>query len=121
MNTLKKLALTSAATAIALEQSVSALSFGDGKIDADIKGAEGGADTVVQTLVQNAMAFLAIIGVLYGIYGGFLMTTAGGDEEKVKKGRTILMQVGIGLVVIFLANSIVQFVIDSVLKSGGGA
>lgn len=43
------------------------------------------------------------------------MLTAGGDEEKVKKGRTILIQVGIGLIVIFLANSIVQFVLTKII------
>ncbi len=61
------------------------------------------------------MTFLAIIAVIYGLYGGFLMLTAGGEEEKMKKGRTILIQVAIGLVVIFLANSIVQFVLTKIL------
>ena len=37
------------------------------------------------------------------------------DEEKVKKGKTILIQAGIGLVVIFLANSIVSWIINAVL------
>ncbi len=71
----------------------------------------------MQTLITNALAFLAILGVVYGIYGGFQIITAGGDEEKVKKGRTIIIQVLIGLVVIFLANSIVEWVITSVLKA----
>ena len=61
------------------------------------------------------MTFLAILAVVYGLYGGFLMVTAGGEEEKMKKGRTILIQVAIGLVVIFLANSIVQFVLTKIL------
>jgi Type IV secretion system pilin len=117
MNTLKKLALTTAATAITLEQSFAAISLGGDKVKGEISGSTEGADTAVQGLVKNAMAFLAIVGVLYGIYGGFLMVTAGGDEEKVKKGRTILIQVAIGLVVIFLANSVVQFILDSVLVS----
>ena len=61
------------------------------------------------------MTFLAILAVVYGLYGGFLMLTAGGEEEKMKKGRTILIQVAIGLIVIFLANSIVQFVLTKIL------
>jgi len=59
--------------------------------------------------------FLALIGVCYGLWGGFQIVTAGGEEEKVKKGRTILIQVAIGLVVIFLANSIVQWVLTKIL------
>lgn len=113
MNTLKKLALTTAATALSMEQSFAA--FGTQQ-PVTVNVDKGSADVTVQRLVNNAMIFLGIIGVLYGIYGGFLMVTAGGDEEKVKKGRTILIQVAIGLVVIFLANSIVQFVLQQILK-----
>ena len=58
--------------------------------------------------------FLALIAVCYGIYGGFMIVTAGGDEEKVKKGRTILIQVVIGIIVIVLAGSIVKWVINIV-------
>ena len=43
------------------------------------------------------------------------MLTAGGDEDKVSTGRKILIQVALGLVVIFLANSIVQFVLSRIL------
>jgi uncharacterized membrane protein YwzB len=39
------------------------------------------------------------------------MVTAGGDEEKVKKGKNILIQVALGIVVIFLAYSIVNWVV----------
>jgi hypothetical protein len=67
-------------------------------------------------LISNALVFLGLLGVCYGIWGGFQIVTAGGDEEKVKKGRTIIIQVIIGLVVIFLANSIIQWVLTSILK-----
>ena len=58
--------------------------------------------------------YLSILAVCYGIYGGFQIVTAGGDEEKVKKGRTILIQVGIGIIVIWLAGSIVKWVVGLV-------
>jgi hypothetical protein len=41
--------------------------------------------------------------------------TAGGDEGKVKQGRQILLNVAIGLVVIYLVNSVVQFVLTKIL------
>ncbi|MBX9808991.1 hypothetical protein K2X92_01200 [Candidatus Gracilibacteria bacterium] len=90
--------------------------FGGSKVDASIKGSASDADSAIQTLISNAMLFLGILGVCYGIWGGFQIITAGGDEEKVKKGRTIIIQVVIGLVVIFLANSIIQWVLNSILK-----
>lgn len=39
------------------------------------------------------------------------MVTAGGDEEKVKKGKNILIQVILGIVVIFLSFSIVNWAV----------
>jgi Type IV secretion system pilin len=93
-----------------------AIDFGGGKVDQKIVGGGGTADTAVQGLIANAMVFLGILGVCYGIWGGFQIVTAGGDEEKVKKGRTIIIQVVIGLIVIFLANSIIQWVLTQILK-----
>ncbi len=115
MNTLSKLAFTGAATVLTLEQTFAAIDPGSGKVVDTIKGSQETAESAVQTLITRALSFLAILGVLYGIYGGFLMLTAGGEEEKMKKGRTILIQVAIGLVVIFLANSVVQFVLQRIL------
>lgn len=63
------------------------------------------------------MVYLSIIAVMYGLWGGFQIVTAGGDEEKVKKGRTILIQVIIGIIVIWLAGSVVRWIVGLV---GGG-
>ncbi len=118
MNTFKKLAISVGTTALIAEQTFAdgTTIFGGSNVtNTSVQGGGGTADTLIQRLVGNAMLFLGLVGVLFGIYGGFLMLTAGGDEEKVKKGRTILMQVAIGLVVIFLANSIVQLVLSKIL------
>ena len=39
--------------------------------------------------------------------------TAGGDEKKVATGKQIIIRAVLGLIVIFLANSIVSFIIDA--------
>lgn len=121
MNTTKKLAFaalgaTAGMTTSVFAQNDGASKFGSQNVKSDVQGATGTADTAVQRLIGNAMFFLAIIAVCYGIYGGFLMLTAGGEDEKVKQGRKILVQVAIGLIVIFLANSIVQFILQNILK-----
>lgn len=113
---MKSLALASTAFALTTLQSFAADGSSMFGGDKPVIGDKTTADIMVQRLVGNAMLFLGIVAVLYGIWGGFLMVTAGGDEEKVKKGRTILVQVAIGLVVIFIANSIVQFVLSQILK-----
>ena len=71
----------------------------------------GTADTAIQDLVGTLFLYLGLLAVLYGLWGGFQILTAGGDEDKVKKGKTILVQVAIWIVVIFLANSIVTWVL----------
>ncbi len=71
---------------------------------------QNSAEVTVQNLINQAMLFLSIVAVCYGIWGGFQIITAGGDEEKVKKGRTIIIQIVIGIIVIWLAGSIVKWV-----------
>lgn len=117
MNTTQKLAYSAFAAMAVAPSTFAAIQFDNNKVQSGLKGSEQQADSAIQTLITNFMIFLALIAVCYGLYGGFLMLTAGGDEDKVKKGRTILLQVALGLVVIFLANSIVQFILKSILGS----
>ena len=91
--------------------------FGQDNVRDDVVGAEGSADATIQILVWRVVTFLYIVAVLYGIWWGFNILTAGGDEEKVKKWKTILIQALIGLVVIFLASSIIQWLIGSILTA----
>ena len=89
-----------------------------GNINKWLVGTDDGLAAYIQTAVNYLLWFITIIAVIYGIYGGFLYMTAGGEEEKTKKAKAIFKQVAIGLVVIFLAYSAVTFVQD-VLSSGG--
>ncbi|MFA5917284.1 MAG: hypothetical protein WC850_03580 [Candidatus Gracilibacteria bacterium] len=98
-----------------LNNANAAISLGGTKVDAGLKGSNDGADTAVQTLIKNVMLFLYLVAVVYGLYGGFLILTAGGKEDNVKKGRTVIVQALIGLVVIWLASSVVQWLVTSIL------
>lgn len=116
MNVMQKAAYASVALVTASSEMASAaINFGTDQVQSGVKGTDATADSAVQRLVGNFMFFLGILAVLYGLYGGFLILSSGGDEEKVKKGKTILMHVGLGLIVIFLANSIVQWIIGKIL------
>lgn len=121
MKTIQKVGYAALASALVANQTFAQINFGGNKVDQRISGTTQGttAENAVQTLIGNAMFVLGIVAVCYGLYGGFLMLTAGGDDGKVKTGKTILIQVAIGLVVIFLANSIVQFVLTRILGGQG--
>lgn len=115
MNIFKTVGFVSLASLTTLEQSFATINFGGSNVQTNVVGTTNTADIAIQNLVGNAMLFLGILAVMYGLYGGFLIMTGGGEDDKVKKGKTILIQVAIGLVVIFLANSIVQWVLAKIL------
>jgi hypothetical protein len=115
---MKNIVKTGLATAVIAHATLvsAAIDFeGTNLVQGGVKGDDATADQAIQTIISRAVTFLYILALVYALYGGFNIMTAGGDEEKVKKGKTILIQAGIGLVVIFLANSIVSWIINAVL------
>ena len=62
-------------------------------------------------MVTQLLSLVTIIAVGYCLYAGFQIMTAGGDEEKVKTGRKTIINVLIGIVVMWLAYAIVTFVL----------
>lgn len=66
----------------------------------------------VQSYVNYLMTFLYLIAVLYALWGWFQILTAWWEEDKVKKGKTILVQWGLWLLVIWLAWTIVKWVLS---------
>ena len=68
----------------------------------------------VQDIVAYLLYFLTLLSVLYILWAGFMILTAGPNDENVKKGRKIILHVCIGIVLIFMAYSIVTFVIQLV-------
>lgn len=66
----------------------------------------------IQYYVNFLMTFLYLIAVLYALWGWFQILTAGWDDEKVTKGKTILIQWAMWLLVIWLAGTIVKWVLS---------
>ena len=87
------------------------LNFGAVKINAKLKWSTKNADEIIQDWVVYISSFLAVIGVIIIIWAGFQILTSLGDDEKVKKWKTIITQAIIWLMVIFLAASIVSLVL----------
>jgi hypothetical protein len=83
--------------------------FWEENIIPDLKSSDKTLDVVVQNWIIYALSFLSIVAVLYWLYWWFLIFTAWGEEEKSKKWRTVIFQALLGIVVIFLAWSIVTF------------
>lgn len=120
MNTTQKLFYGSIASLATIHsvaaQTSGGLKFGGDKVKADIKGTEETAENAIQILIGRAALFLGIVAVCYAIYGGFLILTAGTDDGKIKEGKNAIFHALLGIIVIWLANSIVQFVLKQILS-----
>lgn len=97
---------------------VNAINFWWGTVDQNLVWYSGTADNAAEQVIWNLLTFLYLVAVAYALWGGFNILTAGWDEEKVKKWKTILIQWAIGLVVIWIAWALVQWVLSSVLTTG---
>ena len=66
---------------------------------------------IVGRIINLALGFLGVIFLVLVIYGGFLWMTASGNEEKVKKGRDLIIHATIGLAIILSAFLLTNFVV----------
>lgn len=67
---------------------------------------------VQKILAENVLVYLYFLMVVIIIYAGFLILTAAGDEDKVSKGKKIILYAVIGVVIIFLAGPLTEFIFD---------
>jgi hypothetical protein len=71
---------------------------------------------IVQTFINLSRLLLGFVGsavLVFFIYGGFVWLTSGGSADKIKKGKDIVVNSIIGLIIVFGAFMIVQFVTES--------
>ncbi len=66
---------------------------------------------LIGKVIQSALGVVGSIALLMFIFGGFVWMTAAGNEQKVAKGKDILIWATLGLVVIFASYALVKFVI----------
>lgn len=79
---------------------------------------EAGAKTINDTIVKVINFFSALVGivsVIMIIYGGFKYISSGGDSGNVQSAKNTIIYAVIGLVVVAMAQFIVQFVLNKVI------
>lgn len=91
--------------------------FQDGlyqQLDIAVEGAEFTKDGVttrdpriiIAYMIQVVLGLCGIIATAYLVYAGALMIFSGGNDEKMKKGRHIILYAGIGMAIILSAYGI---------------
>lgn len=88
----------------------------------DTAGLGGDSSSLTSTigeLIGVLLAFLGVIFLILIIYAGLLWMTAAGNEDNVKKAKSILLNSVIGLVILLSAYAISSFVIDQLSTATG--
>ncbi|MFC1787622.1 Mbov_0395 family pilin-like conjugal transfer protein [Patescibacteria group bacterium] len=98
---------------------------GTGKTGADFAGdvglGQGDLVSTINSVIKTALGFLGIVAVIVILVGGFKWMTAGGNEDKVKSARKVLVSGVIGLVIILAAYALASFVIGALVDATGPA
>lgn len=69
--------------------------------------------TALGAILRGLIMVLGAVAAVFFVYGGLTYLTAAGNEEQAKKGKTILLQAVIGLILVTLA-----FVLVSTIGKG---
>lgn len=73
---------------------------------------------IIGNVIRAALGIVGSIALLMMIYGGFMWLTSMGNSEKVEKGKATLIWAVLGLVVIFGAYALTEFILKTI--AGGG-
>jgi len=80
-------------------------------------GAKADPRQIARNIINIVMGFTGMLAVLVILYAGFQWMTAGGNKEQVQSAQKLLTNGVIGLIIIFSAWTIAQFVIYGLKES----
>lgn len=72
------------------------------------------ANDIIKTVINIFSLVVGIVSVIMIIFGGLKYITSGGDSNNVSSAKNTIIYAVIGLVVVALAQFIVQFVLNKV-------
>lgn len=81
---------------------------------------EGDLTEIIARIIKLILGLVGVLALLMFIYGGVTWMTSAGNMEKVKKGKETLVWAVLGLAIVFLAYSLVFFIIEKILLEKGG-
>lgn len=78
----------------------------------------GNADPrdIAAQVINILLGFLGIIAVVIILIGGFKWMTAGGNEDKVAEAKKLLAAGAIGLIIVFMAYGLAQYVLSKLVE-----
>ncbi|KKT35688.1 MAG: hypothetical protein UW24_C0005G0036 [Parcubacteria group bacterium GW2011_GWA2_44_12] len=79
----------------------------------------GDLNSFIQRIVNIALGFLALMGIIIVMYGGYVWMMARGSEEKVTEGKKIILAAAIGLIIILISWTITSYLLTLGRRIGG--
>lgn len=83
----------------------------------DVSDSETQLTRFIGQIINVILSVLGVIFFVLLVYGGFLWMTSAGNEDKVKKAKTLITDAIIGLIIILAAYAISAFVINSLVSA----
>lgn len=71
---------------------------------------------LIGRIISTVLGIIGSIALALFIYGGLLWMTSAGNEEKVRKGKDVIIWATLGLALIFSSYAIVRFVLGAFLS-----
>lgn len=71
---------------------------------------------LIARIITTILGLTGAIALVLFVYGGLVWMTSGGNPEKIKEGKNILVWAILGLVVIFTSYIILNFVFETLEK-----
>lgn len=68
---------------------------------------------IVGNVIRALLGIVGSLTLLVFIYGGFLWVASAGNEEKITKGKNIIIWASFGLAVIFASYAMVTFIVGA--------
>ena len=115
-NVIKKGLSALSVMAVSIMASASTFALGVGKT-VNPGETTGSLREVILTIVNYFLGFLGLLAVLMVIYGGISYVTAGGEDDGAEKGKKIIRNAVIGIIIILLSFAL----INTVMGALGGA
>ena len=69
-------------------------------------------------IIRSVLGVIGSLALVMFIYGGITWMLSGGNQERVAKGKQILIWATLGIIIIFSAYALVRFVIITVAGQG---
>jgi hypothetical protein len=86
-----------------------------------IDGKPANINQVIANMAKLVLGLVGVLALVMFIIGGITWMTSGGNAEQVKKGKGTLIWATIGLIICFMAYSLVSFVITKFIGVSSGS